>query len=166
MIILHVGTNDLVSTDMFSMRQRIKLFLHEARLLYPKSLLIWSDILPRVFYFGANTQKAMEKKRRKINKWAEYQATKLGCQVLHHPQFQQSKLHLFRYDAVHLSVDGNMVFRENIQLCIRSFLLSWSWCYWVILLYTFLFHRTFKRVFFPVGRAVRVWHYLAGIRHH
>ena len=52
-IIVHLGTNDLVAVDEFSMRQRIALSMDRCLMQFPNTLLIWSDILPRVFYFGA-----------------------------------------------------------------------------------------------------------------
>ena len=116
MLIVHVGTNDLVDTDAFCLRQRITVFMRECRERYPNTRLVWSDIfLPRACYFGAFSQSRMEMKRRSINKWARSFSRSA---VLHHPQFKWSAFTLFRFDAVHLSPAGNEYFRENLRNCI------------------------------------------------
>ena len=53
-IIVHLGTNDLLAVDEFSMRQPIALSMDRCLMQFPNTLLIWSDILPRVFYCHGN----------------------------------------------------------------------------------------------------------------
>ena len=48
-LLVHVGTNDLVTTDEFCMHQRILLLLNSCTVRFPHTVLIWSAILPRVF---------------------------------------------------------------------------------------------------------------------
>ena len=62
-IIFHIGTNDLIKVDEFCMRQRILVSLQDCIRQFPSTKIVWSDILPRVFYFGAKSQPAVEKKR-------------------------------------------------------------------------------------------------------
>ena len=119
-IIVHLGTNDLLHIDVFSIRQSIAIFMDEVRSRFPSSVLVWSDILPRVFYFGARSQKAVERQRKAINRWARVYSQRVGCQVLHHPQFVWSDLALYRHDGVHLSATGNDIFCNNLVSCINS----------------------------------------------
>ena len=84
MLLLHIGTNDLVDVDEFCLRQRILTLIQSCTALYPNAILIWSCILPRVFYFGARSQAALEKKRRAVNRWAKKQCTKIGGHYLPH----------------------------------------------------------------------------------
>ena len=86
-LILHIGTNDLVCIDEFSMRQRILLLLNTCTRRFPQTCLVWSEILPRLFYFGANAQNALERKRKALNRWARKHCTKLGAHYLPHPCF-------------------------------------------------------------------------------
>ena len=86
---------------------------------FPNTLLIWSDILPRVFYFGARSQLSLERKRRAVNRWARSQGRRRGVSIMHHPQFRWTETVLYRYDAVHLSPLGNRVFVDNICQAIR-----------------------------------------------
>ena len=86
-LILHIGTNDLVHIDEFSMRQRILLLLNTCTRRFPQTCLVWSEILPRLFYFGANAQNALGRKRKALNRWARKHCTKLGAHYLPHPCF-------------------------------------------------------------------------------
>ena len=120
MLIVHVGTNELVVTDFFSIRQRIAIFMHECREAYPEAKLVWSDILPRACYFGTTDPSKIEMKRRKANKWARSYGRRIGVSVLNHPQFAWSNFALFRYDGVHLSSTGNTLFQANLCDHIRA----------------------------------------------
>lgn len=119
-IIVHIGTNDLVNVDEFSIRQRIVLSMKKCSMFFPHTTLIWSDILPRLFYFGARSQLSLERKRRALNRWARSQGRRLGVSILHHPQFKWSETALYRFDGVHLSPSGNRVFLGNFRDAIRS----------------------------------------------
>ena len=119
MIIIHLGTNDLVSSDQFCIRQLIASTLQFCKGRYPAASIVWSDILPRVFYFGARSQVAMERQRRALNRWAKSQSAKVNARVLHHPNFKWSDCSLFRFDGVHLSPKGNQMFRADILACVQ-----------------------------------------------
>ena len=99
-IVFHIGTNDLLSVDAFCIRQCIFVLFEDTVTMYPQSQIIWSDILPRVFYFGTTAQASMDRKRRSINKWAKSRLYQLGGHVIHHPQFHWTTMQLFRYDGV------------------------------------------------------------------
>ena len=45
-LIIYIGTNDLINTDEFCMRQRILLLLNSCTVSFPNMVLIWSAILP------------------------------------------------------------------------------------------------------------------------
>ena len=109
MLVIHLGSNDLVRIDEFALRQRVSVMLRDCAAWCPSMTIVWSDILPRVFYFGALSQSALERKRRTINRWARSQCAKIPKAIcLHQPQFQWSDFALFRYDGVHLSPRGNI----------------------------------------------------------
>ena len=88
MLIIHFGSNDLVRLDEYALRQRVSVMLQDCATWCPTMTIVWSDFLPRVFYFGAFLQPAVERKRRTINRWARSQCTKIpNALCLHHPQF-------------------------------------------------------------------------------
>lgn len=121
-IIVHLGTNDLLTIDVFSVRQSISLFMADLKAQFPDTIICWSDILPRVFYFGARSQRAMEQQRKVINRWARACSRRIGCQVLNHPQFAWTELSLYRFDGIHLSEAGNAVFCNNMAAHIKCIL--------------------------------------------
>ena len=113
-IVFHIGTNDLLCVDAFCIRHRILSLMEDTKALYPHAQIVWSDILPRLFYFGTTAQASMDRKRRSINKWAKSRSRKLGGHFIHHPQFSWTTMHLFRYDGVHLSKAGIQQFLSNL----------------------------------------------------
>ncbi len=119
LLIVHVGTNDLVDTDAFCLRQRIALLMQECRNRFPDAALVWSNMRPRACYFGAFDPKKMEMKRRSINRYATSFSRRIGATVLQHPQFHWSNITLFRFDGIHLSQVGNELFRGNLRACIN-----------------------------------------------
>ena len=68
LLIVHLGTNDLVKVDEFALRQRIAVMLRDCLEWCQSATVVWSDILPRVFYFGALSQPVLERKRRTVNR--------------------------------------------------------------------------------------------------
>lgn len=119
-IIFHIGTNDLVHVDEFCMRQRITDSLYRYTTQFPATAVVWSGILPRIFYFGAKSQAAVENKRKAVNRWAKSQCKRLGAHYLSHPQFAWSETTLYRFDGVHLSPLGSHLFRGNLRSCVLS----------------------------------------------
>ena len=88
MLIIHLGSNDLVRLDEYALRQRVSVMLRDCAAWCPTMTIVWSDVLPRVFYFGAFSQPALERNRCTINRWARSQYTKIpNALCLHHPQF-------------------------------------------------------------------------------
>ena len=124
LIIVHIGTNDLVPLDAFCIRQSLRIFMEECCARFPGAQLVWSDILPRACFFGAFSQAKMEMKRRSINKWARKVGRRIGVAVLNHLQFKWSLFHLFRYDGVHLSQVGLELFRKNLLDCITGYFVN------------------------------------------
>jgi len=120
LLIIHLGTNDLVTKDEYALRQIIAVMLRDCAMMYPNTWLVWSDILPRVFYIGARSQPAIERKRRTVNRWARSQCAAVQAFCMHHPQFVWSQTSLFSYDGVHLSPMGNQLFVANLRQCIVS----------------------------------------------
>ena len=52
-LIVHLGTNELVAVDSYSIRQSVRIFMDECCANFPGARLVWSDILLRACYFGA-----------------------------------------------------------------------------------------------------------------
>ena len=158
-IVFHIGTNDLLSVDAFCIRHRILSLMEDTKALYPHAQIVWSDILPRLFYFGTTAQASMDRKRRSINKWAKSRSRKLGGHFIHHPQFSWTTMHLFRYDGYICPKQG---FSNSCPTWWQAFQCSYS----VTLLYRLACSGEVS-ILLPIVclvPLVGVWHFLAGMR--
>ena len=119
-IIVCIGTNDLGRTDMFSIRQRIAYYMHFCRQTYPSATLVWSAILPRLFYYGAKDQGTMEHILWSINRWARSHCRLFRASFSPHDLFHWHNHVLYIYDGVHLSVDGTNLLLSDFASCIAA----------------------------------------------
>ena len=51
-IIIHVGCNNVFASNTYNLRREVFALLESLRQLLPLTRLIWSDVLPRLFYYG------------------------------------------------------------------------------------------------------------------
>ncbi len=120
-VVLHMGTNDLISRDKVQLKHLLQCVISECKRLLPYSVIIWSDILPRHFYVGAWSQSSIESKRKSVNKTAHALVWANGGKVIKHRNFHWSNQGLFRDDFVHLSVYGQFLFTGNLQNALHFF---------------------------------------------
>ena len=57
---IHVGTNDLVQLNFFAIRQTLASLLMECKDMFLHTRLVWTCILPHLFYYGARSQQSMK----------------------------------------------------------------------------------------------------------
>ena len=116
-IILHLGTNDIFTDKSILVRQRVVENLTGIRELLPNTRLIWSDIIPRLYYYGEITPGAGKRTSRNINAEAHRVLSQLGNTgvISHATVLHPAKFRLFRHDGLHLSDEGNIVFRKNLS---------------------------------------------------
>ncbi len=113
-LVIHLGSNDLVGNRTVDLGYNILNDLHAVAALIPQVKLIWSYMLPRRVWRGANSHKAMEKNRRRINRKAVDVVTSLGGGFIKH-DIDDRDPGLYREDDVHLSDIGNAIFVNEIQ---------------------------------------------------
>lgn len=81
-MLIHLGSNDLVTKGLTSKKfaEEINCSLLRYNALLPKTKLVWSSILPRLYWHGAPLQSGhkIDKKRRKINNHVKKLITELG----------------------------------------------------------------------------------------
>ena len=51
LLIIHLGTNDLVTRDEYGLGQKIAVLLRDYVAWFPTTWIVWSDILPQFFLF-------------------------------------------------------------------------------------------------------------------
>ena len=112
-IIVHIGTNDILSSTTCRMRFAIPENLMGIRQLLPNTRIIWSDIMPRLFYYGQNRSGA----GRRVANFFNSQAHKCIYSmdnahfITHSVAFAPRHYGLFRPDGLHLSEEGIIVYK-------------------------------------------------------
>ena len=116
-VIVHLGCNDIFSRPLKEVMECIRQNLSELGKLLPKARIIWSSILPCLFYYGEHRKGAGKDFQRKLdNVGCQYCIRELGgCAISHKDLFRPYAHHLFLKDAIHLSNSGNWVYRQNIE---------------------------------------------------
>jgi lysophospholipase L1-like esterase len=116
-IIFHIGTNDVFNCSTIDMKALISDNLWGVRGLLPDTRVIWSNILPRLYYY-------MEQRRgggKRIARYFNAQARKVICEmgnahtVRHSEVLSPRNQGLFRPDGLHLRDEGLTVFRMNLS---------------------------------------------------
>ena len=125
MIIIHVGGNDITSVTQGKFIKMIKKDINYINSVFPKTMIVWSDILPRLSWRGLDSSvtayRKIDEKRKRVNR--------AGRQIIRNLNMGRSIIHeietktngLFLADGVHLSPIGNDIFLNTISEGILSF---------------------------------------------
>lgn len=125
MIVIHVGGNNVVRTRMQKMKRimyRDFKYLFE---LFPDTIIVWSEILPRLFWKFApfNSQwRCWDRKRVRFNQLGRQMVSiNANGRILKH-DITADCSGLFAADRCHLSNVGNALFCNSLQAAIEFFL--------------------------------------------
>ena len=121
-IVIHVGSNDLglmTKSDLLSWCRRIIL---STRNLLPWTVIMWSAVLPRVAYPQANSQAAIDKVRKEMNRFVRllFRGPN-ACVFIAHPYIRWDSKVMFREDGVHLSDTGCSHLLDDMYWALRDF---------------------------------------------
>ena len=114
-IVIHIGTNDIFTYNTFVIRQRIVATLMGIRQLLPATRIVWSDVLPRLYYYKEENAGS----GRRIANFMNAQAHKVvrsmtnAVYINHNAVLPVSNWGLFRLDGLHLSEAGLLVLRMS-----------------------------------------------------
>jgi len=117
-LIVHLGSNDMVQYGGDTLGDMITKDLAEIHKLLPNTKIVWSEILPRLRWEGANSWVGIENKRRRVNRYGLTWVGRNGGFGIKHEITHKDK-GLFRADQVHLSDIGNDIFLNSIQECLE-----------------------------------------------
>ena len=78
MLFIHLGGNDFVTTPMRKLTEQAQCDMKALAELCPHTAIIWSDVLPRIKYRGANANNKMEKICKTFNSSMRAYVRKLG----------------------------------------------------------------------------------------
>lgn len=121
-IVIHCGGNDIVDNYNGSLLFQIRNDLWYLRTVMPCTLLIWSYILPRLFWLRGNDHDKVDKSRRRLNRGVRSFIVKFGGKAIQHLDFDDHHVSLFNKDNVHLSFIGSDIFLNAIQSGIELFI--------------------------------------------
>ena len=124
MIIIQLGSNDLVKVKTLELIQNIERDILRLHLLLPNTRIVWSEMLIRRYWHGATDGKAIERSRKRVNSAINNYALNDGHCVIQHPNIRAREMNLYRYDGTHLSDIGYDIYLNNIQGGIETFLSS------------------------------------------
>lgn len=126
-IIFHLGGNDLTVWKGKALIERILGDLQFLKEHFPETLLVWSEIIPRICWRAPCDPRLIDRARRGVNREVgRAMRSGLGA-VICHRQLRVDRPEFYRSDGVHLSDAGNAVFLENIQRGLRAEILRPGW---------------------------------------
>lgn len=123
LLVIHCGGNDLGSQNGVSLKFRIRDDLIKIAGLLPNTLIVWSQILPRLQWRDERDHRAIERARKRLNNYVATFCLQRGWAYLRYPQIKETSA-FFRDDKVHLSDQGNQVFINNLRSGLSCFLSS------------------------------------------
>ena len=118
-IILHAGSNDLCHLPSGQLRHRLADLLGHMQRTFPETIIIWSGMLLRRHYKGANSQYKINRARLTVNRFVAKFATTSGMKAVKH-NFLVGQPQLFR-DDVHLIDACNLLFARDLMNALEHF---------------------------------------------
>ncbi|KAM4021696.1 uncharacterized protein ACNLHF_027016 [Anomaloglossus baeobatrachus] len=114
-MVIHAGGNDLVKRSTVELLTVMKTDIERLAYLFPDTVWVWSEIVPRAVWHGAKNANGIERSRRKINaRMAKFMRERCGIVVRHH-QLEGDNSALLRADGVHLTDIGQDILLSGIQ---------------------------------------------------
>ncbi|CAC5370416.1 unnamed protein product [Mytilus coruscus] len=124
MIVIQLGSNDLVKVKTLELIQNIERDILRLHLLLPNTRIVWSEMLMRRYWHDAKDGKAIERSRKRVNSSINNFVLNDGHCVIQHPNIRAREMNLYRFDGTHLSDIGYDIYLNNIQRGIETFLSS------------------------------------------
>lgn len=134
-LIIHIGACEIFRDETWRIRDRIEQTLLGIRALLKNTRIIWSDILPRLWYEEEYEEGCGKKTTINLNKWAhKVLKDKVGpntYHICHYTSFNPKNTHLFnKKDGLHLSEVGRVVLRQDFSDALAFFKSHpWVRCY-------------------------------------
>ncbi|XP_069071558.1 uncharacterized protein [Pleurodeles waltl] len=122
LLVIHLGENDLVALSGIGLLKVMKLDLLRIRKKWAGTHIVWTELVPRRVWRGANSIKDIEKQCRKVNREMHSFCHSEGFSVLQHGEIVHGDVALFRQDGVHLSFLGNEHYLLELRMKLSELL--------------------------------------------
>ena len=119
---IQLGSNDLESRSSLGFIKDIKIDILRLHALMPHTRIVWIDMLQRRYWHTANSGKAIEKTRKRVNLAMRHIVGSIQRFTIKHVNIKAKEIDLYRRDGIHLSYVGLSVYLNNIQDVFESFL--------------------------------------------
>jgi lysophospholipase L1-like esterase len=139
-LMIHCGGNDIgQGVKCVVLRNQIKKGISKLLDLLPNTIIIWSQILPRLHWRGELDHAAVDRARLRLNSCIATFILKFGGKYVSYPELKTPCPELFK-DSVHLNSLGNCLFLHRIQEALQCFLIkptvtvvpqAGGVCYWL-----------------------------------
>ncbi|KAJ7319852.1 hypothetical protein JRQ81_019363, partial [Phrynocephalus forsythii] len=114
-LVVHLGGNDLTGIMGKALILKVMDDLRAYKAQNPSTKIIWSAIVPRLYWGPSHHPKKMHKARKGVNREvARVVSSELGS-VIWHPEITARRPELFRPDGVHLSDIGLELFLDDFR---------------------------------------------------
>ena len=121
MVVLHTGGNDLASMSAGCLRHRLTELLTLIQAALPNTIVVWSDMLPRISYRYAHNSDSVDAARETVNRYVRGYMAKNNMRAIRHSAVTRADTLLFLPDGVHLSDLGNQLFQRELWYSISTF---------------------------------------------
>lgn len=127
-LLIHLGSNDLTTPELTGIQliHKIQCSLYRYKVLLPNTTLIFSSMLPRLYWHGVppTAGKKINSNRLKVNKAInKFIASEVGgCYINHDATIKISEILLFRHDGTHLSKTSLKIYLNNLQVSLQMIL--------------------------------------------
>lgn len=122
MLILHCGANDLIEVGSYNLREQICMDFRYLASLLPRTVLVWSQMLPRLSWRGSENVSAANRARIRVNRDIAKQVLELGGGYIKYNDIQANRVAFLDTDNVHLNSLGNDILLNCIQGAIERML--------------------------------------------
>lgn len=120
-LVIHCAGNDIGKEPIGILRNKLKAVLSSVARLLLHTLLIWSQILPRLKWRYSDNNTAMDRCRLRLNSSIASHILKLGGKYIRYPDITP-RSELLSSDLVHLTPLGNDIFLNIMQGALEYFL--------------------------------------------
>lgn len=119
-IVIHVGANDLGKFNTWDLLCEMKRDLYSITQMFPGSVLVYSEMVPRLLWSPHGTLFYVDRIRRRLNRTIHSFMPSIGGSSFRHSELEGFLPGLFRVDQIHLSGIGLDIFNMGIQSMIES----------------------------------------------
>ncbi|CAN2387673.1 hypothetical protein PRIEUP_LOCUS11992, partial [Pristimantis euphronides] len=124
-LVLHAGGNDIGKRPCRELARDIKYDILRLWKLYPKLVVVWSEVVKRKSWRNARSVERLDKARIKVNRMVSAFVTRNGGVAVRHRELEEAGENYWRPDGVHLTEVGLAFWLLDIQQGVERAIELW-----------------------------------------